>query len=59
MSNHTDFKNLVNKNSPSDIMPSCCHPTQMSSLKVRFRHTNNEIITKTLPNMIVTECGCS
>ncbi len=40
-------------------LSSCCHPTKMKSLTIRYIRSDGIAVTTVLPNMIVTECGCS
>lgn len=43
----------------NEMMETCCHPVSMDSLVIKYIATNGSIISKVLPNMIITGCGCS
>ncbi len=64
-SKNAQIKNIYNQNnvgrsgSLSQKLSTCCHPTKMKSLTIRYLTGNGTAITTVLPNMIVTECGCS
>ncbi|XP_059470712.1 inhibin beta A chain [Neocloeon triangulifer] len=40
-----------------DLTP-CCTPTKFSSLQLLYVDSNNVVMQKTLPNMVVDSCGC-
>lgn len=42
-----------------EMMETCCHPVSMDSLVIKYIANNGSIISKVLPNMIITGCGCS
>jgi len=42
-----------------EMMETCCHPVSTDSLVIKYIVNNGSIISKVLPNMIITGCGCS
>ncbi len=63
---HGELKHYVNSNLLSKeenfngkFLDSCCHPIRMQPLSIQYIASNHSIVDITLPNMIVTACGCS
>ncbi|XP_063705431.1 growth/differentiation factor 8 isoform X2 [Culicoides brevitarsis] len=61
-SHHTSIKLMLQRQRNSggkqlELIP-CCTATQFSSLQLFYMDSNNTATQKTLPNMIVSSCGC-
>lgn len=48
-------KNAANEK--NELIP-CCTATRFSSLQLFYMDSNNTATQKTLPNMVVENCGC-
>lgn len=64
-SHNAEWKLTYNENflkgdfETGEMLETCCHPVNMDSLVIKYIANNGSIVSKVLPNMIITGCGCS
>ncbi len=55
---------MMGKKHAHEQLDTCCHPISMASVTVMYSQVNlqtntTSVVSSVLPNMVVTECGCS
>ncbi|BFZ21204.1 hypothetical protein BsWGS_24243 [Bradybaena similaris] len=57
-SNHAILQTLVHLMDPELAPAACCAPDQFGSIPFLYFDTNNTLVIRNIPNMVVRSCGC-